>query len=268
MEKQQYSPKIGYKGFNQDLSCKKEIFEIGKVYYKENKENPKTCSADGYHYCNDLNNVFEYYGKPTDRYCKIEILGNFTDDKDGKSVTTAFRVQQELSKDEIEQIKKEKDESRYADKLGLSTVLEIQKQNPLIQVGGSIALFLHGIRLERFKNGNGDIDLVAPFYMQIATSDELKVRDNSSTIVEEDYEDLEDDDFDLIYSNDFSERLYINGFKVDVKISPTNKYDIIEYNGDKYRVSKLEHIMEAKWRYALEGSLKHKKDCYEISGKK
>src|SRR5215217_125379 len=265
MEQKKYTHKIIYKGFDAYLKCKNEQFEIGKVYYKDNIEKPKVCSKDGYHYCNKLSDVLTFYNDKSHRYCEIEILGYFTDSPtEGKSVTTTFRILKELSKEEVEKVKSLENEKKYAEKLGLSTVLEIQKANPLIQVGGSIALFLHGIRLKRLEHGSGDIDLIAPYYTKIEYSEELDV--DIRTL--KDLDDCEDDeDFELLYSNDFDERVYINGFKVDIQINPKNRYEIVEYNGDKYRISTLEHIMESKWRYALKGSLKHKRDCYEISGK-
>lgn len=259
-----YTPKIAYKGFDKDLSCRKEKFEIGKVYYKDNVEKPKLCSDQGYHYCNSLKQVFAFYNKNDSRYCEIEILGNISEDNE-KSITTAFRIKRELSKDEVEKLKKIGDEKRITETMGLDTVLAIQQKYPLIMVGGSLALFLHGIRLERFGEGNGDIDLIAPFYHEIEPTKDMKV-ENKNTIISLDEIEC-DEDAELFYTNDFSERLYINGFKVDIQINPHNRYETIEYQGNKYRVAKLEHIMEAKWRYAIKGSLKHKRDCYEISGK-
>jgi len=162
--------KKGFKGFDKNLSCRGEQFELGKVYYKDNIENPKLCSDQGYHYCNNLVDVFSHYSKSgTNRFCEIEILGNFTDDKDGrKSITTAFRIVREIPKEEIEsKDKKEKElkeKERLLKHMKLSTVQLLQEKYPQLIIGGSVALFLHGARLSRFNSSPvHDLDLISPF---------------------------------------------------------------------------------------------------------
>ena len=52
--------KIAYKGFDRDLKCRDEQFLVGATYGKMNSNllNPRLCSSDGYHYCDNLIDVF------------------------------------------------------------------------------------------------------------------------------------------------------------------------------------------------------------------
>ena len=51
--------KIGYKGLNKDMMPSlghdnKIQYVVGETYTKPEKDNPRLCSSDGYHYCNEL----------------------------------------------------------------------------------------------------------------------------------------------------------------------------------------------------------------------
>lgn len=156
--------KIGYKGFYKDMSCntgtQRHLYELGVVYEKPEKQKPIPCSADGFHYCNKLNDVFNYYQLENDsRYCEVEILGNHADDGD-KSITTKIKVIREIPADEIEKYV-------YESNINLVTIRKIQLYNPFLHLGGSAALYLYGIKLDRIKYNNGcpsDIDMISPFY--------------------------------------------------------------------------------------------------------
>jgi hypothetical protein len=234
--------KIGYKGFDKDLKCRKEQFEVGKVYTKECISKPRVCSSDGYHYCNKLRDVFTYYSLNRDdnRFCIIEILGDFTDAGD-KSVTNSFRIIEEIPRQLLLDHKME-------DVLNLNMVKDIQTKYPMLHVGGSVGLFLHGIRLDRWaESSSSDIDMVSPYYITIESDEEhmdylvqhLKAKPSS---------------------NDFDETVIIDGIKMDYRIDPRQRYETIEYKGFKYKVSPLMTILEAKMRYALGGNSKHEKD--------
>lgn len=252
-----YVPKIGYKGFDSNLKCgglggaEPTQYEIGKIYYKDNKENPKLCSTDGFHYCNTLDKVFHHYpNNKTNRFCEIEILGNFTDTPE-KSITTAFRIKREITKEDLEVIKNKELAEEMESNFNLEEVRFLQKQNPYCHVGGSVALFLKGLKLKRWeKSIVGDIDLVCPFFFQWTKTDEFDIE----------YKDAK------ASGNDFDETFILNSIKVDVKIDNTQRYEVVKYNGHDYKISLVETILEAKLRYALNGQKKHKSDIYELIG--
>ncbi len=242
--------KIGYKGFDKDLRCRGYQFEIGKVHELPYKETITPCTGDGFHYCNSLTDVYSYYqANGHNRFCKIEIIGNFKDEGN-KSSSNSIRIIEELTQG----IYEEKVES----KMKLPVLRSIQKDYPMFHVGGSVALFLHGIRLKRWNSsGVSDIDLISPYFVLVeGDGDEIEVKqlDGKGS------------------ANDFDETfLYCfdgESTKVDYRIDPKQRYEIIEHKGFKYKVSPLEIIMAAKFKYALNGQSKHKNDVYEICGKK
>ena len=269
--------KIGYKGLTADMkaiqggySSNKEIYEIGKIYSKENIENPRLCSNEGYHYCNDLEDVFNHYKRDgKNRFFKIEVLCNFTDDREyeSKSITTSFKLLEELSEDFFEEWdshadeRKEVRELRKIEKnLKLDAVKIIQTKYPTFHVGGSIGLFLHGIRLKRLiNNKSSDIDMIAPYFiLPEFNSDE----DDEDDEVDSEYKDAKKS------GNDFDETFVLYGdfgsVKIDYRIDPHQRYEIIEYKGFKYKVSPLMTIMDAKMKYAMNGQRKHAQDIKEM----
>lgn len=251
--------KIGYKGFDSDLTsgivrATKQQFVIGETYTKPSKENPMVCSSDGFHYCNDLNTVFTHYPlEKGNRYCEVEILGDFTDSSD-KSITTSLKIIRELGKEEIYK-------HIYHENLNIQVLKDIQTKYPYFHVGGSVGLFLHGVRLSRWlKSTRSDIDLIAPFFIlpegKIGDEDVEYINGKPS-------------------ANDFDESFIVGGTKVDYRVDPKQRYEVIDYDGFKYKVSPLMTILEAKMKYALlPNGEKHKKDFFEmvlnkdINGKK
>jgi hypothetical protein len=255
-----YKPQMGYIGLDKEMKSSLsptsvEVFEIGKVYYKDNKENPKLCSTDGYHYCQELEDVFKHYkNNGENRFFKIEVLGNFTHGlgSNKKSITTCFRLVSEITKEELEKIQAVKETADLESKFNLKEVRFLQEQNPYCHVGGSVALWLHGLSLKRWKSGSSDLDMVVPFFFQWSKSTEMDI----------DYKDAK------ASGNDFDETFILNSIKVDVKIDNAQRYEIIEKNGFKYKVSSLETILEAKLRYSMNGQTKHKEDIRELLGLK
>lgn len=250
--------KIGYKGLNMDMTASqgsvKEKYELGQVYTKVLSTpgaKPRVCTSDGYHYCDKLKDVDRYYSfSGAHRYFKIEILGAFADNGD-KSITTSFKLLEEIDKEVIET-------SLCAENLNLETVQAIQKQYPMMHVGGSTALFLHGVRLKRWlksKSGS-DLDFISPYF--ILPDEKIKSADGT--------EDLEVDFIDQKASaNDFDVTFLVDGTKVDYRIDPKQRYEVVEFNGVKYKVSPLITILEAKMRYAMQpGGDKHREDITEM----
>lgn len=246
--------KYGFKGFDKDLKCRGHQFVLGEVASKPEKDVVKMCSGDGFHYCNTLSDVFRhYYNSGDHRFCIVEIIGNFTDDNstsDKKCITTSLRPVREITADEINNL-------MYEERIHLSEIKRIQQLNPFIRVGGSAALFLHGIQLKRISEEEytqSDIDMCAPFYMPITGSS----TDHIETLDEDERSD----------QADFKEVISFNGIPIDYRVDAKERFEVVKYKGFDYKVTCLEIIMEAKFRYAMKGSLKHKEDCYEICGKK
>jgi len=237
--------KVGYKGFDKDLKCRGTQFEVSKIYAKEYKESPKLCSDQGYHYCNNLVDCFMYYPPKTSRFCEIEILGPFTDDRDDKSITTSFRIIKEIPQEEVEAI-------RIGQTLHLPLIRKLQESCPILQVGGSAGLFLHGVRLKRWVKGSSDIDLSVPYYHNFRKAEGLVIENTA----------------DAKSGNDFDYVFEANGVKVDCKVDPKQRYEIIKYRDFEYRVTPLLTIIEAKLRYAAKGNAKHESDLKEMLLKK
>ena len=255
--------KIGYKGFDLNLSCRGEKFEIGKIYSKtpnEYKEGwaPRICTNEGYHYCTNPEDINDYYvlDPSKSKVCEIEILGPFKDDNN-KSVTSSFRIIRELSSNEIIEINKNRLKLELDSALGLDIIKELQIKYPLAVLGGSVALFLYGINLKRLKNGVSDFDLLFPYFDSLHTP--LDVDGNELTFKRVNGKNS---------GNDFDESFTLVGkdnfYKIDYKIYPQVKYNIIEYNGFNYKVCPLFDIIEAKMKYAKQGNNKHREDMLEI----
>lgn len=238
-------PKFAFKGFTDELKCKDHQYVVGETYTKEEVKNLKTCTNLGFHYCNDLKKCFDYYSyNGKNRYCLVEILGSFVDDADGKSITTSIKVVSEISKKDIAKI-------IYEENINLPTIRKIQEHNPFIHVGGSAALYLHGLMLSRVitkKGETSDIDIVSPFYLFLIgdTDDKIEAGKKRAS------------------GNDFDETFTFNGVHVDMKIDNMQKYEVINHNGFNYKVSMLETVMIAKLQYSANGQEKHQKDCYEL----
>jgi hypothetical protein len=244
--------KIAYKGFDKDLKCRGEQFQVGEIYSKNVEVKiPKLCTSDGYHYCNKLEDVYNYYSEKEDnRFCEIQVLGAFTDGGD-KSTTTTFKILRELTKHDLMKINLGKNTEKRENNLQLEILQEIQERYPMFHVGGSAGLFLHGARLDRWTKGNGsDLDLISPYFILVEDPE------GEEGVVQQ---------LDAKASgNDFDETFLYEGTKVDYKIDPKQRYEYIEYKGFKYKVSPLFTILEAKMRYALNNQKKHKDDLVEL----
>jgi hypothetical protein len=237
--------KTAYKGFDKDLKCRNEQFQAGVIYSKNNGIlNPKLCSSDGYHYCNKLTDVFSFYSaEGNNRFCEIEILGPYTDDSN-KSITTAFKIIRELSKEEVIDVQRDS----YFD---LDLLQTLQKEYPMFVVGGSTALYLHGVRLKRWKGVRAsDFDLISPYYVAPESNEALDLNIDFAG--------------GKSSSNDFDYTFSVNGTKIDFRIDPKQRYEVITYKGIKYKVSPILDILEAKIRYARLGNAKHKNDIEEM----
>lgn len=149
----------------------------------------------------------------------------------------------------VEKSEQEKKDEKLDKLMLLSTVKILQELNPNLIIGGSISLYLQGVRLKRFQKGGIDYDITLPYY-QI-----LKVQDGISII----------DGEDRPSGSDYGETLLINDVKADIRIDPTQKYKVLEYKGFKYKIVPLETIIKAKAEYSLtKWGVKHKQDLQEM----
>ena len=241
--------KIAFKGFDKDLKCRGEQFVVGSTYSKPIKVGcrPRLCTDEGYHYCDKLTDVFSYYpDKDGNRFCEIEVLGPETCDT-SKSISTTIKILRELSREEVRAL-------RYRPTAALQIVKKLQQTYPHFIVGGSVALYLHGVVLDRWINDSKkDIDIITPYYTLIQHTDHIKVTDGETT---------------KSSGCDFDYATEVDGIKVDVLIDPKARYEIKTCDGIQLKVAPLLNIMEAKLRYALAGNQKHVEDLTKMLTRK
>lgn len=63
----------GFKGFGKDLKCRDFQYEIGKEY---NQEGKIKCCNNGFHFCENPFDVFEYYYPNKSRFCTVDGSGD------------------------------------------------------------------------------------------------------------------------------------------------------------------------------------------------
>ena len=258
---------IGYKATDKDLKCREFQYEIGSEYVTTSdrqliknhclippklKEDKflKLCSNQVIHYCNDLVDCFTYYPyNKNNRFFKVKILGSYNSIGD-KSGTTRLRFLEELSKEEIEKAIKEEEFKKEEKNLKLNEIRELQNKFPNLILGGSLALYLQGLKLNRLKDyyNTSDFDFIHPFWVNLSEVDGVKFIDakNSGNTFDETYETK-------------------SKTKIDLVINPHCKYKIVEFNGNKYKVNTIENILKYKTQYATQrNGEKHRDDLYEL----
>ena len=88
----------GYKAFDKDLKCRNFEFKVGHTYSITGEL--KICS-NGFHFCEKLEDVYEYYPKSIDtRICEVEALGSSVTE-DNKTATSTIKIIRELTEKEI-----------------------------------------------------------------------------------------------------------------------------------------------------------------------
>ena len=99
--------RVFIKGFDKDLKCRGYQFEIGKDYkidlpegYELTKDD--LCSDKVFHFCDSLSKVNEFYNCHTEenRYCIIEVLGQFCESED-KCGSNHIKVVREITGEEL-----------------------------------------------------------------------------------------------------------------------------------------------------------------------
>ena len=90
----------GYKVFNSDWTCRNYKYEVDKTY--EMEEHPICCN-NGFHFCINLSDCFNYYGFNTNnKVAEIEALGEIDkSDDDTKHCTNKIKIVRELAWEEV-----------------------------------------------------------------------------------------------------------------------------------------------------------------------
>lgn len=247
----------GYKGFKTGLVSNYNNFqyEVGEEYTWEPTGYHKEISLcnRGFHFSSCLKDVFIYYAhNHSHEFCEVEALGKVLTGND-KSCTDKIRIIRKLSAEEVQKIvEKEKNEENDKKVYCLDVLHHLQRQYEF-SIGGSVALYLKGYDLAR-KKGSIDFDVIAPYYQKI-------LPDNVIEGAEEFDAKTSGNDFSITYAITTKDGRFL---KLDIRFNNTQRYDITEYKGRKYKTSDLFTILEAKTRYAKEGNKKHQEDILKL----
>ena len=130
----------------------------------------------------------------------------------------------------------------------LETIAEFQEKYPNSHIGGSVGLMIRGIDLKR-NLYDSDLDITVDIFSEITIKDNGLVARSDGN------------DFDFSLQKNHSDGLYT---KIDIRVDPTQSFDVIEFEGKKYNVSKLEDILFWKKKYADKGVKKHEFDLVAI----
>ncbi|AGO47696.1 hypothetical protein Phi4:1_gp159 [Cellulophaga phage phi4:1] len=259
--------KVGYKSTSIEGKCLKNTYEVGKEYIVDKKEVIREISTLGaspvedkslrvhseevIHYCDNFSDC-QNWAKPKyhTRFFEIQVLGRFKNELT-KSGTTHIKILKELSESDIKSLKEKALENAVDTILGLKKLRKLQKAFPNLIVGGSISLFLQGVKLGRLTARDrdpSDFDLISPYWINLEdVGAELLDSKNSG--------------------NSFNETYTYEGIKLDLAISNTSKFSIVEHNGHKYKVNSIFEILGHKISYATQkNGHKHRKDIMEIIG--
>ena len=154
-----------------------------------------------------------------------------------------------------EKAEQEKKDVRLDDKMRLSTIKALQEVNPTLIIGGSISLYLQGVRLERFYDGEVDYDITLPFYQKLLSKGGITINEDGE---------------DRPSGSDYGETILIDNVKADIRIDPKQNYEVVKYKDFEYKVIPLATIIKAKAEYALTkwGKDKHLADLKEMILKK
>lgn len=230
---------IGYKGFKKEtdgtLRCMNFEYEPGKVYVFDGT--PELCKR-GFHFCKNLIDVDKHYSFEDNKHVfyKVRASGKIIDGSDmTKSVCSKLELLEEVPQKEVVMCKIDKH---------MTNVDIVLESNPNVIISGSLALILRGaIPYRAIK----DLDFTLPAYASFKNGEVINSFGKSGT------------ECIQICVND--------GVKVidfDLFINPHQIWDEIKYKDKKYKVSRIKNIIEAKFRYFLEGKAKHAEDLSNV----
>lgn len=130
----------------------------------------------------------------------------------------------------------------------LEILKDFQLSYPTSHVGGSIGLFLRGVNLYRDLSLS-DLDI---------TIDELKDDNDPLTKSTSNSDRM---DFNYSITKETNENSFV---KIDIRINPEPSFDVVEFEGVSYNVSKYRDILFWKTKYANRGNVKHINDLITI----
>jgi hypothetical protein len=248
--------KYYFKGFKKGLECRGFKYKEGETFTHDG--HLSLCNR-GFHFCEKISDVFSFYRKDFDKhvFAIVEPLGEIKRTKD-KCVTNKLRIVKVLTPQEVLKIQLSEDKEYYENNVFCLDVLRELQKKYIFSIGGSCALFLQDIVLDR-KSDSIDFDIIMPYYQKIVGDP-----DNEDNIIDE------VEEFDGKASgNDFSRTYCLTTkdgrfIKLDVRIKPEQSYEIVKYGEHEYKVCDILTILEAKIRYALQGNKKHKNDIMNI----
>ncbi|MFT9496306.1 DUF7666 domain-containing protein, partial [Anaerosolibacter sp.] len=85
----------GYKGFDKDLKCRGFQYEVGQTFETDSK--PVRCTSNGFHFCENPMDVFNYYAPADSRFCLVEGSGDISiDDDDSKVAVSKIHIHAEI----------------------------------------------------------------------------------------------------------------------------------------------------------------------------
>lgn len=128
--------------------------------------------------------------------------------------------------------------------LNIGLIAKIQEKFDHAILCGSAALYLQGVRLQRFSYSKSDIDLI------LGRWELLEIDGNEPKPSK-----------DLPSGCDFEEQVLVDDIKVDIKVNPYAKYEFVEYKGFNFKVQPFMETIEYKSRYR---NPKHENDFKEL----
>ena len=150
-----------------------------------------------------------------------------------------------MSLDEIEVIVEEETAGKRDSQYNIELSKHLNDKYNVI-IGGSTSLYIRGIDLRAmgniYRDKPTDIDVVIPYFQLFKSSD-------SDDFVAFDIEHANSgNSFD--YSVNFNNKISKQPCKVDVKIDPYARYDIVNFKGVDFKVAKVFDVLTAKIEYA------------------
>lgn len=236
--------KFAYKGFKKDMKCLNFQYAVGCEY--THTRDIMLCHS-GFHYCDRLTDVLLYYSKNKDHiFCIVEPSGQIIKGGD-KNVCKTIKIVRQLTDIEVETILSEEAKATLDRTFCLDIIRELQNKYNFM-IGGSISLHLAGFSLKR-DSGKVDLDIIMPYYQKLENQGEIEIEEFDCK--------ASGNDYSISYGISTPDGRFL---KADIRICPSQKYEIVEYKGYSYKVCEIMTTLEAKCRYAMEGNKKHRDD--------
>ena len=263
----------GVKGFDKDLKCRGFQYEVGETYYFKDK---LIMCSKGFHFSPKFKYARNFYPfnstSTSNRFCLVKGKIPTDDDfesilpkswkHDDKYVTNEITIIREFTVEELIKIRKEEDTSLSLDEIfRIEELKTIQKAYPNFSVGGSVGLYLQGFNIDR-ENKVSDFDFVIPYFKRL---DIIDFEGHPGVTEVDQMDDCKNSGNDFDYTN----AIIINDdfILMDMKINPKYRYNIIDYDGFKFKVCPWEVIIQAKMNYLSSSTgKKHKEDLLLMFG--